>query len=301
MRPPQTTLSPPHPTANHPPTHPRPPKPRFMVVPPKNQNHTPPPQTTFSRRSLTSEATGPGSKDAKLKLLKLFLTEGIKSPSFADAFVTFGLNKGNKTEATWKPYKYMVDYYGLAEFMRRLQNGTILSQKDGNEWEFRLVTKTEYEDKHTNMGLSAKNGHKISDKAMLEDVMNEDKDVADFFRAEDQSKQDPDLIHFLEQKGALKKAGPDHGPDHGGEQELAEIGDKLSALTANSAKKPKELLKNALALLQGLLKKPDKSDNARVIIQHHISQLQEISRAKGTKVEDVKNGLLKAMQAIKSV
>ena len=250
-------------------------------------------------------ATGPGSKDAKLKLLNLFLTEGIKSPSFADAFVTFGLNKGNKTEASWKPYKYMVDYYGLAEFMRRLQNGTTLSRKDGNEWEFRLVTKTEYEDKQTKMGISASSHHKIQDKAMLEDVINQDTDVANFFRTDDGKKQDPGLLPFLEQKGALKKGGknrvPDAEPEHGGDQEPAHIGDKLSALTANSAQKPKDLLKKALILLEGILKKPDNTDNARIIIKHHISNLQEISRAKGTKVEEVKGALLKAMQAIKTV
>lgn len=253
---------------------------------------------------LRKVATGPGSKDAKLKLLNLFLTEGIKSPSFADAFVTFGLNKGNKTEATWKPYKYMVDYYGLAEFMRRLQNGTILSRKDGNEWEFRLVTKTEYEDQQTKMGLTARNGHKVTDRAMLEDVINEDPDVSQFFKGQE-SKQDPGLIHFLEQKGALKK-GKTRGldaadPDQGGDQEMVDVGDKLSALTANSGQKPKELLKKALVLLQGLLKKPEKSDNARVIIRHHIQTLNEISRTKGTKVEEVKDALLKAMQAIKTV
>ena len=65
-----------------------------------------------------------------------------------------------KEEETWKPFQATLMEYGLAELMRRIQKGIIAARKDpedDEEWQFRDVAVTIYND---NLEKSARTAEK---------------------------------------------------------------------------------------------------------------------------------------------
>ena len=251
-------------------------------------------------------ATGPGSADAKKKFLQLFLREGIKSAGFTELAVSFGVDKGNKVVVVWKPLKAMTDHYGLAEFMRRIKNGSIIARKDGDEWEFRHATSKEYTDTRIRADMQAKTQTK-SEKATLENLVKDVPELSEFFGME-KEKDEEDLIQFLQQSTNKKKqltnsavgssADPAPGPD-GRRGVLADAEEKLSALTAGAKHKPLDLCKKAVAALKRIEKKGQLSENEVIVLRHHISALEGCMNKKNQTVEGVKSTLCKAMQALK--
>ncbi len=242
-------------------------------------------------------ATGPGSDATKKKLLQLYLKDGIKSPGFVDMFVQLGIVKGSRTTEEWHPYKHMADYYGVAEFMRRLQSGSIKSRKDGGEWQFQQVKEVVYKDESMSGGVGVKTNSKL-DKGMLQDAVSSlPVELKTFL--DDGSQANPELLNYLESKGAIKKnTGGEIPKEKKGWQD--ECHDKLSEISAGSASKPKEIIKNALNLLQQT-KAGGLTPNGTVIIDHHISKLNGILSKKGITVEAVKGAIFDAMKALKAL
>jgi hypothetical protein len=239
-------------------------------------------------------ATGKRSMSVKLDLLKTFLLNksSCKGSAMQQAFLSYGVTIGQKSKESWRPFVYMSNYYGVAELLRRVQDGSILARKDGNEWEFKLVQRTSYKDEH-NAG-----GHHAQAQGKLQDEKWADLQAAasQLNLNNEPGNQDSGVIRFLQDKASSSsKKLTDANRDSNSQDEDIQAADKLSDL-GTIGKKAKERVVSALALLQKVSSETTDPDY-KVLLGNHIKVLKKLDGP--VKVEDVKDKLIKAMQCVK--
>ena len=99
----------------------------------------------------TTACRGAGSTQIKQDLLALYLksdSANKKSQMWFRKLVEHAHVTGSKTTTVWEPFAAIKAHYGIQELMRRVARGTILCRRasdDKAEWEFRKITKEEYE------------------------------------------------------------------------------------------------------------------------------------------------------------
>ena len=99
----------------------------------------------------TTACRGAGSTQIKQDLLALYPksdSANKKSQMWFRKLVEHAHVTGSKTTTVWEPFVAIKAHYGIQELMRRVARGTILCRRasdDKAEWEFRKITKEEYE------------------------------------------------------------------------------------------------------------------------------------------------------------
>ena len=239
-------------------------------------------------------ATGKRSMSVKLDLSKTFLANksSCKGPAMQQAFLSYGVTVGQKSKESWRPFVYMANYYGVAELLRRVKDGSILARRDGNEWEFKLTQTTNYKDEH-NAG-----GHNAHCQGKLQDDKWADLQAAasQLKLGNDTDNQDKGVIRFLQDRASSScrklndcqtRAEP-NDPDLEEAVMLSDIG--------TIGKKAKERVSSALKLLHKVQSETPDSDY-KMLLGNHIKVLKKLDGP--VKVEDIKDKLIKAMQCVK--
>ena len=243
--------------------------------------------------------SGTGSLAKKQNLLKTFLENGctVKARAYQEVQVAYTKDFSWTSESSWKPFHFMSNFYGTAELMRRVKNGSIPTRQDENgEWEFKHEVKKDTQQEKVAGGFGARSGGNLDSKN-FQSLM--DTEMAKKLVGSEDDKSG--VIKFLQQQtpGLGKKTlseeplqDPDPDPD---DLDIAQV-ERLSDL-GQLGQNTKAKVGDAIKILNQAIEKTE-AVNAKKPLQKHLKALQSL-RSGSTSVETYKVKIIEAMQAVK--
>ena len=119
------------------------------------------------------QCKGKGSTQNKMKLLQVYLECGgnlKKNDCYMAELMSISKKSGDRVEEEWVPFFTIVKRFGLAETMRRVKRGTILTRQDpqdNEEWQFKQVRETSFKEETQNHDFSTNKQGKLEVEAWM--------------------------------------------------------------------------------------------------------------------------------------
>ena len=254
----------------------------------------------------TEAATGPGSADAKRRLLKIFLKSNQElknSQAYVTELTQLTKIRGERTESSWVPFQEMQMKYGLAELTRRIKRGTIVARTaldDEEEYEFKLIKRTAFDEETHKQEMQ---GHQVS-KIDAENWIKMKTQAMTGFQAQNENALDALCLNSNQARKNLK---PKTELDSDADEDMAQSDDDPDVFKAEtlsvSAKlggKPMDKVDNMHRLLTKLLKSATSVKAKKLLVtpMQQLDQLKAKAAKTKPKFEDIKDVLLDCAVAV---